>query len=136
MKGIATVPDVLTMIILTAFFLFMVFIVLPEFASNMFKNFSYASPETVSRELSSFITLSAAAPEKIKIYYNPSESVLYNIIIEERILKVQSLGKEKGIASAKISVDPSGHYESVNDFVIEKYRENGKNIYNLEANEK
>jgi hypothetical protein len=144
-KGVAE-QDIITMVCILAAYLVLLIFVLPQVLSMILNNFSLFSAEVVSRDLSSLISASGIATDRIKITYQPSQSADYNLDIRERFVKVGLLKPaENSGASAnqarqvseesetKIAIDASGQFEAVKSFTIEKSRTNGKSIFDITA---
>ena len=140
-KGVAE-QDIITMVCILAAYLVLLIFVLPQVLGMILNNFSLFSAEVVSRDLSSLISASGIATDRIKITYQPSQSAEYNLDIRERFVKVGLLkpaekndGPRKVLeeAETKIAIDVSGKFEAVKSFTIEKSRTNGKSIFDITA---
>jgi len=140
-KGI-TAQEILTMICILAAYLVLLIFVLPQVLGMIFHNFSLFSADVVARDMSSLITASGIATDRIAIYYAPSEVVEYNVEIKDRFVNVKMLkpadkqGEERKVleeANAKIAIDVAGNFEAKKQFTIDKSRAGGKNIYGVEA---
>ena len=116
--------NVVLTIALTIGAIFLGMQIIPVFA-EVVKNAVSSSPEVVTRDLAGLITLSAAAPYKIAITYNPRDTT-YNIIkINERFVSVEKVENEKVVAKAvpsKTAVDltePNVVVENANKIGVE-----------------
>ena len=116
--------NVVLTIALTIGAIFLGMQIIPVFA-EVVKNAVSSSPEVVTRDLAGLITLSAAAPYKIAITYNPSDAT-YNIIkVNERFVSAEKVENEKVVAKAapsKTAVDltePNVILENANKIGVE-----------------
>jgi len=116
--------NVVLTIMFTILTIYLAMQIIPTFA-EVVKNAVSSSPEVVNRDLAGLITLSAAAPYKIAITYNPSDAT-YNIIkVSERFVSVEKVENEKVVAKAtpsKTAVDltePNVVLENANKIGVE-----------------
>ena len=134
-KGV-TETEVMTMVCILAAYLIILIFILPQILGMIINNFSLLSAEVVARDLASLISTGGIATDRISIYYNPSKSLAYNVEIKDKIVVVGLLNDEKKVreeSSAKIAIDVPGNFEAKKYFTIEKSRDNGENIYRVEA---
>jgi hypothetical protein len=77
------------------------------------------SADVVARDLSSFITVTAAAPYKISINFVASSTKKYDVTIQDRVTTVIAtvLGRTRTGKSGS-AVDPSEKYQQVSTFEI------------------
>jgi hypothetical protein len=97
---------------------------------SLYDAISSISPETVSRNLGGLITISAAAPNEIYIEYHPSDSKLYDVKIEKRVVGVRLVDAEYGMEGEVISkaaidsvcyfTETKCEFKNTNYFTIEK----------------
>jgi hypothetical protein len=111
-KATSTVINILGAVMIAAILVFFFFYIFPLFFGDVFKSIALSSSEVVARDIAGLVSVSGVAPDEIKIEYNPSTSITYNVTIVDRIVRV-FLGVVRGVpfsgqnevASAKTAVD-------------------------------
>ena len=77
------------------------------------------SAEVVARDLSSFITVTAAAPYEVSINFVASETKKYDVSIQDRVTTVTATVLDRTQkAKSGSAVDPNERYQQVSTFKI------------------
>jgi len=123
-KGQETVVTVAGTVFVAAIVVFFFFYIFPLFFGDLFKSIALSSAEIVARDIAGFISVSAAAPNEIKITYNPSESNKYNTVIGDRLVQVTLAIENAKInekSTAKVAIgDIDEKFNLVNSFEVRK----------------
>lgn len=123
-KGQETFATVFGTVLIAAIVVFFFFYIYPLFFGDLFKSIALSSAEIVARDIAGFISVSAAAPNEIKITYNPSESNKYNTVIGDRLVQVTLAIENAKInekSTAKVAIgDIAEKFDIVNSFEIRK----------------
>ncbi|OGW54472.1 MAG: hypothetical protein A2Y81_11745 [Nitrospirae bacterium RBG_13_43_8] len=137
MKG-DIVTETIWIIALSVMIILIVFVALPKFWKDIAFTAILSSPEVVIRDIAGLVTISGAAPHDITIYYEvPTTKYSYNLMINGRNITLEMLGDEKildkitATTSDEIPIDPEASISDSTTFTIEKFREDGKNIYEV-----
>jgi len=135
-KGAGEVGEVLTAVVLAAALIFMAYQI-PKMIQDIAALLTVASAEATARDLAGLITISGAAQDKATIIYEgASTQIFYDITIKDRMVNIGDIRKGIGATGEKIksaespirtgwgktAVDPSGEFEGVRVFTIEKSR--------------
>lgn len=138
MKGQAEITEIIIILALAAFTIALIPILL-NLIQDFFKIFALASPEIVSRDLAGLMTISAAAPNNITLYYKIyAEGISYDFDSHDRKVNVKLLDEDQKMikeASSIIPIDITSSLENVKEFKIIKTRESGRNYFRVVENE-
>lgn len=98
------------MLICVAVAICIIIFALPEMMSNMASLFALGSAEAVSRDIAGLVTISGAAFEDASITYKgAAESLVYNVLIEDKLVSVDTIQLSSGAgASGGASQSSSG----------------------------
>ena len=116
MKGQSEVTETLTIIGIIVILLILVPFILPIIQETI-TSYALDSPDIISKDLASLISITSASPKNIMIEYNTPAGKEYDIKLENRMLKVSNEKKE---VSTPILIDADGYFTNVKDFTIEK----------------
>jgi len=120
-----------TILILTKLF--------PMIMNEIYSRIAESSSEAVGLQLSNLLSIAGAAPYEIKMYYNPSDNVLYDLYSENGKLKVKAKFSVSYIQSLTYETKYCTNFNDfsftdVNLFEIEKSLDNfGNSVYKISA---
>jgi hypothetical protein len=130
-KGQAETTELLTWIGIIVVLIALIPVIVP-IIKNAIESLAISSPDVVSKDLASLISISAAATKDISVDYNPPGVSSYDVNIENRMLTVsRESGDEKEEASNPIIIDAKGSFSNVDEFKIEKRIEGSEEKYYL-----
>ncbi|MBD3155918.1 MAG: hypothetical protein GF368_04665 [Candidatus Aenigmarchaeota archaeon] len=131
MKGQAETTELLTWIGIIVVLIALIPVIIP-IVKNAIESLAMASPDVISKDLASLISVSAAATKDLKVEYDPPGSDSYDVSIENRMITVsRGSGNNREEASAPIVIDAVGSLESTDEFKIEKKIEGSLERYYL-----
>ena len=98
-------------------------IILPT-VQKIITSYALDSPDIVSKDLGSLISIASASPKDITIEYNTPAGNSYDVTLENRMLKISGkVGNEEREVSTPITIDAQGSFSDEKDFVIKKKTE-------------
>lgn len=144
-NGQAKISDALFSVIGVAIFVYIMFIFISNQFEDLVKEIALESAETVAKDVAGFVTISGAAPEEIKITYNPSTKFSYDVEIKNRIVMIKSQldgdytegpriiiwELEPLPWKEKTAIDAIANFKDTKTIVIEKSVEGGKYVYSV-----
>jgi len=130
-KGQAETTELLTWIGIIVVLIALIPVIVP-IIKNAIESLAISSPDVVSKDLASLISISASATKDISVVYDPPGLSSYDVNIENRMITVsRGSGDEKEEASNPIIVDAKGSFSDVDEFKIEKKIEGSEEKYYL-----
>ncbi len=135
--GAIVITDVIVAIAIAVGTMFIILNV-PSLVQDLAKLMELGSAETVAYDLAGLATISAAAPDTVRITYQSiRKDLAYTGSIKERVVTIEGPFKEepyKQIAGkAKVAIDVNASFQSKTSFTIKKTTENGENNYEVVA---
>ena len=106
-KGQLEWMEVFTLICVAAAICIIIF-ALPGMVSSMASLFALGSAEAVSRDVAGLVTISGAAFENATINYKgASESLVYNVLIKDKLVVVDTIRLSSGAGAGGSATQPS-----------------------------
>ncbi len=127
MKGQAEVTEILTWIGIIVVLVALIPVIMP-IIRDAIESFAFSSPEVVSKDLASLISITVASSSNITIDYEIPLGVNYDVDIDERKVTVSKNGEEEE-ASSPILIDLKGSFSDIDEFTIKKTIEENQEKY-------
>jgi len=117
MKGQAETTEVLSIVAIAALTIALMPIIITIFKDT--SKLISTTPEVVSKDISSLVSISTAAPDQIKIEYTIDSADTYDVEMSERMVFVKKTG-DQDFVSNPIVVDIDASLDDINKIEIEK----------------
>lgn len=127
MKGQAEITEILTWIGIIVVLVALIPVIMP-IIRNAIESFAFSSPDVVSKDLASLISITAASSSNITIDYDIPFGINYDVDIDERKVTVSKDGEEEE-ASSPILINLKGLFSDIDEFKIEKRIEGNQEKY-------
>jgi len=96
-KAQAKITDALFAIFSVVVFIFIMFTILGKQLEEFAREVSLESADVVSKDMAGFISISAAAPDEIRITYRPSTKFFYNLYAGDKKVNVERQAERWGL---------------------------------------